>query len=78
MIDILDRIEELRELKHLYTTGDLREYDFNVRIQKLVADVERFEAEMAPEEGARVVQNKDLWLDPNTPAWIKISHKEGE
>ena len=77
MVEILDQLAELKELKALYKSGDLREYDFNVRIQHLEDVIAKFEADMAPEEDARLVRNQDLWLDPKSPAWIKISHKEG-
>lgn len=77
MIDILDRISELKELKHLHATGDLREYDFDVRIAQLMAEVTKFERDNAPVEGAQLVLNQDLWDDPNKPAYIKISHTEG-
>lgn len=75
MIDILDQIDELKDLKHLYVTGDLREYDFDVRIAQLVAKVTQFERDNAPVEGAQIVLNRDLWEDPNKPAYIKISNK---
>ena len=77
MIDILDRIDELKDLKHLYITGDLREYDFDVRIAQLMAEVVKFERDNAPEEGAQLVLNRDLWSDPANPAYIKISNTKG-
>jgi hypothetical protein len=78
MIDILDRIAELRELKSLYVAGDLREYDFDVRLKNLLAEVEKFESENAPEEGAQLVFNTELWSNPSQPGFIKqtISHKD--
>jgi hypothetical protein len=45
MIDILDRISELRELQALYHEGELRNHDFETKIQQLEQQVEKFEAE---------------------------------
>ena len=45
MIEILDRISELRELQALYHEGELRNYDFEAKIQTLEQQVEKFEAE---------------------------------
>jgi len=46
MTDVLDFIDELKELQALYHSGDLRDFDFNTKIQKYEREVERFEAEM--------------------------------
>jgi hypothetical protein len=43
MHDILDFIDELRELKTLYSTGDIREFDFDRLIQKYDRVVSDFE-----------------------------------
>lgn len=45
MIDLLDRISELRELQHLYNEGELRNYDFQKMIQQLERQVDQFEAQ---------------------------------
>jgi len=45
MVEILDRISELRELQHLYNEGELRNYDFQKIIQLLERQVDQFEAE---------------------------------
>lgn len=70
MQDILEQISTLRELKHLYTTGDLREYDFDTRIRTLEEEVRLFELENAP-QGAQMVRDTSLWADPQVPAYIK-------
>jgi hypothetical protein len=46
MNDILDFISELKELETLYNTGDLRNFDFQYKIQKYERMVEQFEADM--------------------------------
>lgn len=50
MTDILDFIDELRELQELYAQGDLREFDFYLKIQKYERMVSEYEAAMAPED----------------------------
>lgn len=45
MVDLLDRISELRELQYLYNEGELRNYDFQKMIQQLERQVDQFEAE---------------------------------
>lgn len=45
MVEILDRISELRELQYLYNEGELRNYDFQKMIQQLERQVDQFEAE---------------------------------
>ena len=46
MNDILEFLEELKELKELYNTGDLRNFDFETKIQKYERQVELFEQEL--------------------------------
>ena len=46
MTDIIDFLDELRELHALYKQDDLREIDFEARIRKLEREVERFEEDM--------------------------------
>jgi len=46
MVDILEFIDELNELKSLYRSGDLREYDFNNKILKFERQVSMFENEI--------------------------------
>ena len=56
MVDILEFIDELKELQALYHSGDLRDFDFNTKIQKYEREVARFEEEL--EE-----QNKLFWKE---------------
>ena len=46
MTDILEFIDELKELQALYHSGDLRDFDFNTKIQKYEREVERFEEQV--------------------------------
>ena len=46
MTEILDRIDELKELQELYNTGELRNYDFAAKIQQLERTVEKYEQDM--------------------------------
>ena len=46
MQDILTFIDELKEMQALYNAGDLRNYDFETKIQKYERDVDAHEAEM--------------------------------
>ena len=46
MNDILEFIDELKELQALYHSGDLRDFDFNTKIQKYESEVARFETAM--------------------------------
>jgi hypothetical protein len=43
MNDILDFIDELNELQELYNTGELRNFDFQTKIQKYQRTVDAFE-----------------------------------
>ena len=49
MTDVIDFLEELKELKELYRQNDLREIDFTARIRELEQEVNRFEEEYANE-----------------------------
>ena len=50
MNDILEFIDDLKELQELYAQGDLREFDFCMKIQKYERVVEQFESQMSAEE----------------------------
>ena len=62
MTDILEFIDELKELQALYHSGDLRDFDFNTKIQKYEREVERFEDEM--EEKASVFWKSNAFYSP--------------
>jgi len=49
MTDVIDFLEELKELKELYRQNDLREIDFEARIRKLEQEVNRFEEDYTNE-----------------------------
>ena len=49
MNDILEFIDELKELRSLYHSGDLRDFDFNTRIQKYDRLVAKYEEAMDAE-----------------------------
>ena len=46
MTDILEMIDDLRELQKLYTMGDIRSVDFQEKLVKYENIVSDFEAEM--------------------------------
>jgi len=46
MNDIIEFIDELKELHVLYKTGDLRDFDFARKIQKYEEQVRRYEEAM--------------------------------
>jgi hypothetical protein len=46
MNDIFDFIDELKEMQALYNAGDLRNYDFESKIQKYERIIDKFEAQM--------------------------------
>lgn len=46
MVDVLEFIDELKELQALYHSGDLRDFDFNTKIQKYERQVTQFEEEV--------------------------------
>ena len=48
MNDILETIDTLRELQHLYNTDELRNFDFETKIQQLERTVQEYEDECAP------------------------------
>jgi len=52
MNDILEFIDELKEMQALYNTGDLRNYDFESKIQKYNGTVDMFEKEYEMDDGA--------------------------
>ena len=43
MVDILEFIDELKELQTLYHSGDLRDFDISTKIQKYERQVAQFE-----------------------------------
>jgi hypothetical protein len=49
MNDILEFIDELKELQSLYHSGELRDFDFATKIQKYERTVARFEQAMEVE-----------------------------
>jgi len=46
MVDILEFIDELKELQVLYQTGDLRDFDLQTKIQKYENQVASFERDI--------------------------------
>jgi len=46
MVDILEFIDELKELQVLYQTGDLRDFDLQTKIQKYENQVALFERDI--------------------------------
>jgi len=56
MVDILEFIDELKELQTLYHSGDLRDFDISTKIQKYERQVAQFEQSM--EE-----QNELFWKE---------------
>jgi len=49
MTDILQFIDELKELQTLYNTGDLRDFDFASKIHSYERELARFEDAMLVE-----------------------------
>jgi hypothetical protein len=49
MIDILEFIDELKELQSLYHNGELRDFDFATKIQRYDRILEEFERSMGQE-----------------------------
>ena len=49
MVDILEFIDELKELQALYHSGDLRDFDISTKIQKYERQVAKFEAALEAE-----------------------------
>lgn len=54
MVDVLEFIDELKELQALYHSGDLRDFDFETKIQK-------FERQVAIYEEAMQAENDLFW-----------------
>tara|TARA_B110000503_G_scaffold2403_1_gene3179 strand:+ start:816 stop:1067 length:252 start_codon:yes stop_codon:yes gene_type:complete len=75
MNDILEFIDELKEMQALYNNGDLRNYDFESKIQKYERMVDEFEAEIEREamiaDGWSEIDNVDLRSDTSRPAYIR-------
>lgn len=46
MQDMIDFLDELKELKALYNSGDLRNYDFETKIQKYERLIDQYDAAM--------------------------------
>lgn len=46
MNELLEYIAELKELQHLYSTGDLREFDFETKIRKREHEFDQHESAM--------------------------------
>jgi hypothetical protein len=49
MNDLLDIIDDIKELHVLYKTGDLRDFDFAMKLQKYQLQLEQFEKAMEVE-----------------------------
>ena len=52
MNDILEFIEDIEELKSLYNTGELRNFDFEAMLSKYNGTVDLFEQEYEMDDGA--------------------------
>ena len=52
MNDVLEMIEDLEELKTLYNTGELRNFDFESLLSKYNGTFEQFEREYEMDDGA--------------------------
>lgn len=46
MQEVLEFLDELKELKALYNSGDLRNYDFDTKIQKYESIVDAYDKAM--------------------------------
>ena len=66
MNDILEFIDELKELQALYHSGELRDFDFNTKIQKYERQMEQFEQALEQ-------QHELFWKD--TPFEYDPSHE---
>lgn len=49
MVDVLEFIDELKELQALYHSGDLRDFDISTKIQKYERQVAKFEQALEEE-----------------------------
>jgi hypothetical protein len=50
MVDVLEFIDELKELQALYHSGDLRDFDISTKIQKYERQVAQFEEDLDRQE----------------------------
>lgn len=62
MVELLEFIDELKELQTLYNSGDLRNFDFDRMVQKYEREVEQFEADM--EEQASLFWKPEAFYSP--------------
>jgi len=51
MNDLIEMIQDLRELQHLYATNDLCYLDFQEKIEKYSLVIDEFEAQMENQYG---------------------------
>ena len=63
MNDILEFIDELKELQGLYHSGELRDFDFNTKIQKYERQIEQFE--LALEQQHELFWKDTPFYDPS-------------
>lgn len=49
MNELLDYIADLKELQHLYSTGDLRDFDFETKIRQREQEFDKLETAMEQE-----------------------------
>ena len=52
MNDILEFIDDIEELKALYNSGELRNFDFEAMLSKYNRTIELFEREYAMDDGS--------------------------
>ena len=52
MTDLFEFIQDIEELKTLYNTGELRNFDFEVILSKYNHSIEMFEREYEMDDGA--------------------------
>jgi hypothetical protein len=64
MVDILEFIDELKELQALYHSGDLRDFDISTKIQKYERQFAEFEDSM------RVQQEQEELFFGGTPFYV--------
>lgn len=63
MNDVLEFISELKELQALYISGELREFDFALKINDYEARFAKFEQDMFAEQ-----QEFEFWKTPTVEA----------
>jgi hypothetical protein len=63
MVDILEFIDELKELQVLYQTGDLRDFDLQAKIQKYENQVALFEYDIE-EQHNLLFKNSPVTYNP--------------